>query len=148
MNLEDAIELITGRDLSDLSDLFEESDFEELPGTQFTDDEDDSHDLEDAEDDVPISSIQNKKRRNEDLGGDELDDNQNNDATPSKKCKFRWQKKDTLVKSHNFVQPFTEPPVPEMISYQYFRSFFPDEITTDVVELTHLYRYQKKQKTL
>ena len=148
MNLEDAIELITGRDLSDLSDLFEESDFEELPGTQFTDDEDDSHDLEDAEDDVPISSIQSKKRRNEDLGGDELDDNQNNDATPSKKHKFRWQKKDTLLKSHNFVQPFTEPPVPEMISYQYFRSFFPDEITTDVVELTHLYRYQKKQKTL
>ena len=102
MNLEDAIELITGRDLSDLSDLFQESDFEELPGTQFTDDEDDSHDLEDAEDDVPISSIQSKKRRNEDLGGDELDDNQNNDATPSKKHKFRWWKKDTLVKSHKF----------------------------------------------
>ena len=72
INLEHAIDFITGGDLSDLS---EESDFEELPGTHFTDDEDDSHDLEDEEDDVPISSIQNKKQRNEDLGGDELDDN-------------------------------------------------------------------------
>ena len=148
INLDHAIDFIAGGDLSDLSDLSEESDFEELPGTHFTDDEDDSHDLEDAEDDVPISSIQNKKWRNEDLGGDELDDNQNNDATPSKKHKFRWQKKDTLVKLHNFLQPFTEPPVPEMISYQYFRIFFPDEIITDVVEQTHLYSYQKKQKTL
>ena len=51
------------------------SDFEELPGIHFKDDEDDTHDLEDEEDDVPISSIQNKKQRNEDLGGDELDDN-------------------------------------------------------------------------
>ena len=81
-----------------MSDLSEESDFEELPGTHFTNDEDDSHDLEDDEDDVPISSIQNKKQRNEDLGGDELDDNQNSDAIPSKKHKFRWRKKDTLVK--------------------------------------------------
>ena len=77
INLEDACDFITGGDLSDLSDLSEESDFEELPGTHFTDDEDDSHYLEDEEDDVPISSIQNKKQRNEDLGGDELDDNQN-----------------------------------------------------------------------
>ena len=51
------------------------SDFEELPGIHFKDDEDDTHDLEDEEDDVPISSIQNKKQRNEDLGGDELDNN-------------------------------------------------------------------------
>ena len=51
------------------------SDFEELPGIHFKDDEGDTHDLEDEEDDVPISSIQNKKQRNEDLGGDELDDN-------------------------------------------------------------------------
>ena len=71
----------------------EESDFEELPGTHFTDNEDDSHDLEDEEDDVPISSIQYKKQRNEDLGGDKLDDNQNNDATPSKKHKFRFGKR-------------------------------------------------------
>ena len=48
-----------------------------------------THDLEDEEDDVAISSIQNKKQRNEDIGGDELDDNQSNDATPSKKHKFR-----------------------------------------------------------
>ena len=89
INLEDAIAMVTGGDLSDLSDLSQESDFEELPGTHFTDDEDDSHDLEDEEDDVTISSIQNKKQRNEDLGGDELDDNQNNDATPSKRQKCR-----------------------------------------------------------
>ena len=89
INLEDAFDFMTGGDLSDLSDLSEESDFEELPGTHFTDDEDDSHDLEDEEDDVAISSIQNKKQRNEDIGGDELDDNQSNDATPSKKHKFR-----------------------------------------------------------
>ena len=76
--------------MTDLSDLSEESDFEELPGAYFTDDEDESHDLEDDEEDVPISSIQNKKQRNEDLGGDELDDNQNSDATPSKEHKFRW----------------------------------------------------------
>ena len=75
--------------MTDLSDLSEESDFEELPGTHFTEDEDDSHDLEDEEGDVPISSNQIKKQRNEDLGGDELDDNQNNDATPSKEHKFR-----------------------------------------------------------
>ena len=106
MNLEDAIELITGGDLSDLSDLSEESDFEELPGTHFTDDEDDSHGLEDAEDDVLISSIQHKKRRNEDLGGDEIDDNQNIDATRSNKYKFRRQKKDTLVKSLNKITQF------------------------------------------
>ena len=148
INLEDAIDFITGGDLSDVSDLSGESDFEELPGTHFTDDENDSHDLEDEEDDVPISSIQNKKQRNEDLGGDELDDNQNNDATPSKKHKFRWRKKDTLVKSHNFVQPFTEPPFPEMTPYQYFRKFFPDEIITEVVEQTNLYSYQKKQKNI
>ena len=73
--------------------MTEESDFEELPGTHFTDNEDDSHDLEDEEDDVPISSIQYKKQRNEDLGGDKLDDNQNNDATPSKKHKFRFGKR-------------------------------------------------------
>ena len=146
INLEDAIDFITGGDLSDVSDLPEESDFEELPGTHFTDDENDSHDLEDEEDDVPISSIQNKKQRNEDLGGDELDDNQNNDATPSKKHKFRWRKKDTLIKWHNFVQPFTEPPFPELTSYQYFQKFFPDEIITDVVEQTNIYSYQKKQK--
>ena len=85
-----------------MSDLSQESDLEELPGTHFTDSEDDSHDLKDEEDDVLVSSIQNKKQRNEDLGGDELDDNQNNDATPSKKHKFRWWKKDTLVKSHKF----------------------------------------------
>ena len=144
INIEDAIDFITGGDLSDLSDLSEESDFEELPGTHFTDDEDVS--LEDKEDDVPISSIQNKKQHNEDLGGDELDDIQNNDATPSKKHKFRWQKKDTLVKSHNFVQPFTEPPFSEMTPYQYFQKFFPDEIITDIVEQTNLYSYQKKQK--
>ena len=144
INIEDAIDFITGGDLPDLSDLSEESDFEELPGAHFTDDEDDS--LEDKEDDVPISSIQNKKQCNEHLGGDELDDNQNNDATTSKKHKFRWHKKDTLVKSHNFVQPFTEPPFPEMTSYQYFQKFFPDEIITDVVEQTNLYSYQKKQK--
>ena len=36
-----------------------------------------------------------KNNINEDLGGDGLDDNQNNDATTSKKHKFRWQKKDT-----------------------------------------------------
>ena len=58
-NLEDAIDFITGGDLSDLHDLSEESDFEELPGTHFTGDEDDLDDLEDEEDDVPISSIQN-----------------------------------------------------------------------------------------
>ena len=46
--------------------------------------------------------------------------------------------KGTLVKLHNFLQPFTEPPVPEMISYQYFRIFFPDEIITDVVEQTFI----------
>ena len=80
--------------MSDLSNLSEESDFEELPGTHFTDNENDSHDLEDEED-VPISSIQNKNQHNEDLGGDGLDDHQNNDATPSEKHKFRWQKKDT-----------------------------------------------------
>ena len=124
INIEDAIDFITGGDLSDLIDLSEESDFEKLPETHFTDDEDVS--LEDEEDDVPISSIQNKKQRNEDLGGDELDDNQNNDATPSQKQKFRWRKKDTLVKSHNFFQPFTEPPFPEMTPYQNFRKFFPD----------------------
>ena len=124
INLEDAIDFITSGDLSDLSDLSEQSDLEELPGTHFTDDEDDSHDLEDEEDDVLISSIQNKKQRNEDLGEDELDDNQHSDATRSKMHKFRWRKKDTLVKSHNFVQPFTEPPFPEMISYQYFRISF------------------------
>ena len=45
--------------MSDLHDLSEESDFEELPGTHFTGDEDDLDDLEDEEDDVPISSIQN-----------------------------------------------------------------------------------------
>ena len=73
--------------------MTEESDFEELPGTHFTDNEDDSHDLEDEEDDVPISSIQYKKQCNEDLGGDKLDDNQNNDATPSKKHKFRFGKR-------------------------------------------------------
>ena len=88
INLEDAIDFITGGDLSDLHDLSEESDFEELPGTHFTGDEDDLDDLEDEEDDVPISSIQNKKQCSEDLGGDELDDNQNNDAAPSKKRKF------------------------------------------------------------
>ena len=88
INLEDAIDFITGRDLSDLIDLSEKSDFEELPGAHFKDDESDSHDLEDEEDDVPISSIQNKKKCSEDLGGDELDDNQNNDAAPSKKRKF------------------------------------------------------------
>ena len=130
--------------MSDLSDLSEESDFEELPETHFTDDEDVS--LEDEEDDVPIPLIQNKKQHNKDLGGDELDDNQNNDATPSKKHKFRWREKDTLVKSHNFVQPFTEPPFPEITPYQYFRKFFPDEIITDVVEQTNLNNYQKKQK--
>ena len=148
MNLEDAFDFMTGGDLSDLSDLSEESDFEELPSTHFTDDEDDSHDLEDEEDDVPISSIQNKKQRNEDLGGDELDDNQNNDATPSKKHKFRWRKNETLAKSHNFVQPFTEPRFPEMTLYQYFQKFFPDEIVTDVVEHTNLYSYQNKQKNI
>ena len=88
INLEDAIDFITGGDLSDMNDLSEESDFEELPGTHFTGDEDDFDDLEDEEDDVPISSIQNKKQCSEDLGGDELDDNQNNDAAPSKKRKF------------------------------------------------------------
>ena len=62
INIEDAIDFITGGDLSDLRDLSEESDFEELPGTHFTDDEDVS--LEDEEDDVPISSIQNIKQRN------------------------------------------------------------------------------------
>ena len=134
--------------MSDLSDLSEESDFEELPGTHFTDDDDDSHDLEDEVDDIPIYSIQNKKERNKDLGGDELDDNQNSDATPSKKHKFSWWKKDTLVKSHNFVQPFTEPPFPEMTLYQYFRKFFPEEIITDIVEQTNLYSYQKKQKNI
>ena len=103
--------------MSDLSDLSQESDLEELPGTHFTDSEDDSHDLKDEEDDVLVSSIQNKKQRNEDLGGDELDDNQHNDVTRSKMHKFKWRKKDTLVKSHNFVQPFTEPPFLEMISY-------------------------------
>ena len=139
-------DFITGGDLSDLSDLSEESDFEELPGTHFTDDEDVS--LEDEGDDVPISSIQNKKQRNEDLGGDALVDNQKNDANPSKKHKFTWRKKDTLVKSHNFVQPFTEPPFPEMTPYQYFRKIFPNEIITDVVEQTNLYSYQKKQKNI
>ena len=134
--------------MSDLSDLSDESDFEELPGTHFTDDEDHSRDLEDEEDNVPISSIQKKKQRNEDLGGDELDDNQSNDAIPSKKHKFRWQKKDTLVKSHNFVQSFTEPTFPEMTPYQYFRKIFPDEIITDAVEQTNLYNYQKKQKNI
>ena len=89
INLEDAFDFMTGGDLSDLSDLSEEYDFEELPSNYFTDDEDDSHDLEDEEDDVTISSIQNKKQRNEDLGGDELDDNQNNDATPSERQKCR-----------------------------------------------------------
>ena len=151
INIEDATDFINGGDLSDLSedlsnlsDLSEKSDFEELPGTHFTDDEDVS--LEDEEDDVPISSIQNEKQRNEDLGGDELDDNQNSDATPSKKHKFRWRKKDTLVKSYNFVQPFTEPPFPEMTPY--FRKFVADEIITDVVEQTNLYSYQKKQKNI
>ena len=134
--------------MSDLSDLSYESDFEELPGTHFTDDEDHSRDLEDEEDNVPISSIQKKKQRNEDLGGDELDDNQSNDSIPSKKHKFRWQKKDTLVKSHNFVQSFTEPTFPEMTPYQYFRKIFPDEIITDAVEQTNLYNYQKKQKNI
>ena len=148
INLEDAFDFMTGGDLSDLSDLSEESDFEELPGNYFTDDEDDSHDLDDEEDDVPISSIQNKKQRNEDLGGDELDDNQNNDATPSKKHKFIWRKNDTLVKSHNFVQPFTAPRFPEMTLHQYFRKFFPDEIITDVVEHTNSYSYQNKQKNI
>ena len=146
INVEDAIGFITGGDLSDLSDLSEESDFEELPGTHFTDDENVS--LEDEEDDVPTSSIQNKKQRNEDLGGDELDFNQKNDAAPSKNPKFRWRKKDTLVKSHNFVQPFTEAPFPEMTPYQYFRKFFPDEIITDVVEQTNLYSYLKKQNNI
>ena len=147
INLENHIDFITGGDLPDLSDLSEEDDFEELPGTHFTDDEDDSHDLEEEEEDVSISSIQNRKQHNKDLGGDELHDNQNNDATPSKKHKFRWRKKNTLVKSHNFVQLFTEPSFPEMTPYQYFRKFFPDEIVTDVVEQTNLYSYQKKQKT-
>ena len=113
INLEDAIDFITGRDLSDLIDLSEESDFEELPGVHFKDDESDSHDLEDEEDNVPISSIQNKKERNEDLSGDALDEHQNNDATPSTKLKFSWRKKNTLVKLHNFVQPLAEPPFPE-----------------------------------
>ena len=131
-----------------MSDLSEESNFEELPGTHFTEDEDDFHDLEDEEGDVPIFSNQIKKQRNEDLGGDELDDNQNSDATPSKKHKFSWRKKDTLVKSLNFVQPFTEPPSPEMTPYQYFRKLFPDEIITDVVEQTNLYSYKKKQKNI
>ena len=115
----------------------------ELRVTHFMDDEDDSRDMEDEEDDVPVSSIQNKKQRNEDLGRDELDDNQNDDATPSKKQKFRWWKKDTLVKSH-FVQLFTEPPFPEMTPYQYFQKFFPDEIIIDTDKFIQLPTETKK----
>ena len=146
INLEDAIDFITGRDLSDLIDLSEKSDFEELPGAHFKDDESDSPDLEDEEDDVPISSIQNKKQRNEDLSGDELDDHQNNDATPSTKLKFSWRKKNTLVKSHNLVQPLAEPPFPEMTLYQYFRKSFSDKIITHVVEQTNLYSTKRNKK--
>ena len=56
LSLEDANDFITGADLPDSSELSEECDFQELPGSRFTDD--DSQNLEDEKENIPLSSFQ------------------------------------------------------------------------------------------
>ena len=56
LSLEDANDFITGADLPYSSELSEECDFQELPGSRFTDD--DSENLEDEKENIPLSSFQ------------------------------------------------------------------------------------------
>lgn len=139
-NLQDAIDFVTGGDISDLSELSDDNDDDEIidnPDISLVNDEDSSSD---EDDNVPLSTI----LENQVLPEDQVP----GPSTRPRKPVYRWRKKDTPHGTHPFNGEFSDPPEIDTTPLHYFSLFFQDSLIDLVVENTNLYSVQCTGKSI
>ena len=156
-NVIEAINFVTSGDVSDLSDLSEDEEFdndgtemqlnagnfEVLVGDESVKEKENFSDSDD-EDDIPLAQLAEINATND------MTDNSKKpaEAVPSEERTYRWRKKDMLEKDVTFTSKFSDPPIDLPTPYQYFRKFFPPALDELVAEQTNLYSVQKCNRNI
>ena len=65
-----------------------------------------------------------------------------------KKHVYRWRKNDIPMTTAKFTGSFSNPPEEEMTPLEYFYTFLPQKLVTDIVEQTNLYSVQRSCKSV
>ena len=135
ISLEDAIDIITDGNISDLSELSvdkKEDNINMLPKISIEESRN-----SDTDDDIPLTAIASTST-----------DNNKGNLEPAIKHIYQWRKNDTLVSQREFRGKFSEPPQTEITPYDYFIMFITPEIIDCIVEQRNLYSFQKSQKSI
>ena len=135
ISLEDAIDIITDGNVSDLSELsFDKKDgnINMLPKISI-----EESGNSDTDDDIPLTAIASTST-----------DNNKGNLEPAIKHIYQWRKNDTLVSQREFRGKFSEPPQTEITPYDYFIMFITPEIIDCAVEQRNLYSFQKGHKSI
>ena len=117
--------------LSDEDDDDSEEDYVQNEGNQMLDDgitqETERPLSSDEDDDIPLIAFANNE---------------------PKKHVYRWRKNDIPMTSAKFTGSFSNPPVEEMTPLEYFYTFLPQKLVTDIFEQTNLYSVQRSCKSV
>ena len=143
-SINDALELITAGDQSELSDF---SDDEE---SEITTEQQNNKSSKESGEDVIIDDA------NDDDVDDETDiEDMSVDASFAVESMpgirghtFIWRKNDIPAIDDSFRSSYSDPPQPELTPLHYFKMFFTDEAVILVAEQTNLYSVQKTCKSI
>ncbi len=139
---DEAIDFVTSGDVSELSDLSEDEEFEiseEIMCIENTLESPEEMDTD--EDDLPLAQLADIP-----LVQDESKSKESTHAVP--KRTYRWRKKDTIDRDVSFTNNFTDPPESLHTPFEYFRMFFPAALDELIAEQTNLYSVQKYGKSV
>ena len=151
-NVVEAIDFVTSGDVSELSDLSDEEEFEKEESQILINVAiDESEDIECFidEDETPLAQLVGENHSAKLVDTEEKGGNSKDKASDTKPARvYRWRKKDTIEFDVTFSNQFTDPPLVLPTPYHYFRMFFPSNLDDLVAEQTNLYSVQRSGRNI
>ena len=150
-NITEAIDFVTAGDVSELSNLSEDEEYDNDDNQMHLDagdietfkakESDNEKENFSDEDDIPLAQLADMdKETNESVDADAAV------SVSEPKRVFRWRKKDTIERDVTFTSKFSDPPVELPTPFQYFRMFFPSALDDIIAEQTNLYSVLKSNR--